>query len=373
MLATHKSTTIVGLDIECGSVAATEVTTNGSSRLGKTGIAALGPGITREGEVTDPDALGAVLKDLFTEQKLTRNVRVGIANQRVVVRMLRLPLIEKREELEAAIRFQAPDHIPMPLEQAVLDWQVADPDPETTAARQMNVVVVAARRDAVAGMIEALRVAGLKPIGVDVSAFAMIRALANEAPTADPGAPTTVPYEDRMAGEPAATVISQLPARLYSNLGDVTNLAVARGSNCLFTRVSSFGMEGIAQRLSEHQGLTMEHSRQWLRHVGLDTDLELIDGDAETVRAARDALVEGAGKLAGELRLSLDYYGTQESAASIEEVVLCGPGTAIPGLPERLQQELGYATRIARPAALSHLDDATAARLTLAYGLGLAQ
>ena len=77
--------------------------------------------------------------------------------------------------------------------------------------------------------------------------------------------------------------------RLYCNLGDVTNLAVARGSTCLFTRVSSFGVEGIAQKLAERRQLTLEHARQWLVHVGLEQPIEQIEGDRETSRRPRGA------------------------------------------------------------------------------------
>ena len=76
-------------------------------------------------------------------------------------------------------------------------------------------------------------------------------------------------------------------AKLFCSLGDVTNLAVARDTTCLFSRVSFFGIEGIAQRLSERRGLTLEHSRQWLTYVGLDAPLETIEGDPEIVAAAR--------------------------------------------------------------------------------------
>ena len=99
MLSSRKTSTVVGLDVEAGSIAATEVTSNGEVRLGSTGIAPLGPGVTREGEVADADALAAALKELFAEHKLARNVRIGIANQRVIVRTMRLPLIEDRERV----------------------------------------------------------------------------------------------------------------------------------------------------------------------------------------------------------------------------------------------------------------------------------
>jgi type IV pilus assembly protein PilM len=293
-----------------------------------------------------------------------------------------MPMIENDSELETAIRFQAPDHVPMPLEQAVLDWQVIARG-VGEGKRQMDVVVVAARREMVAALVEALRAGGLKPVGIDLAAFAMIRALAGElqpsagegaeAPTEPLAGEAEAPTEPLVAidGAAAAGPDGFTPARLYCNLGDVTNLAVAKGSSCLFTRVSSFGVEGIAQRLAERRGLTLEHARQWLSHTGLGRPTESIEGDPEIVAASREALAEGVSKLADELRLSFEFYGAQEGAVAIEEIVACGPGTTIEGLVDRLQRELGHPFRVGRPSALSHLEDATAARLTLSYGLGL--
>jgi type IV pilus assembly protein PilM len=382
-LTAKRKATVVGLDVEAGSVAAAEISHNGRPRLGRTGIAPLAPGVTREGEISDPEALGTVLKELFTQQKLPKEVRVGVANQRVVVRTLRMPLIEDRSELETAIRFQAVDHVPMPIEQAVLDWQVVAQG-VGEGGRQMDVVVVAARRDMVAALVESLRHGGLKPVGIDLAAFGMIRALARELPVAADGAtePTepltelTEPLTEPMAGSAAdaadaAGTQGFTPAQLYCNLGDITNLAVAKGSSCLFTRVSPFGIEGIAQRLAERRGLTLEHARQWLSHTGLERPVEAIEGDPEIVAASREALAEGTAKLADELRLSLEFYGAQEGAVNVEEIVACGPGTTIEGLVDRLQRELGRPFRVGRPSALSHLDDTAAARLTLSYGLGL--
>jgi type IV pilus assembly protein PilM len=183
-------------------------------------------------------------------------------------------------------------------------------------------------------------------------------------------------YEERLAQRAQESEIDgsgHRPARLYCNLGDVTNLAVARDDACLFTRVSPFGTEGIAQRLAERRGLTLEHARQWLEHVGLGRPVESIEGDPETVTATRDVLAEGAAKLADELRLSLEFYGAQEGAVAVEGITACGPGTMIEGLGDRLQRDLGHPVRVVRPTALSHLPEAEAARLTLAYGLGLGE
>ena len=169
----------------------------------------------------------------------------------------------------------------------------------------------------------------------------------------------------------AVSAPEAVPAKLYCSLGDVTNLAVARGATCLFTRVSPFGVEGIAQKLAERRQLSLEHARQWLVHVGFEKPDEEVEGDHEIVSAARDALAEGAARLVDELRLSLEYYAAQEGAVPIAGVVACGPGTTIPGLTGRLQRDLGQRFEIGRPRALAHLDEATAARLTLSFGLAL--
>jgi type IV pilus assembly protein PilM len=383
MLSTTKNKAVVGLDVEAGSVAATEVS-NGDSGVTKFGVAPLGPGIFHEGEVSDPEALGDALKELFSRNKLSKTVRVGVASQRVAVRTLRLPLIENHAELETAIRFQAQDHIPMPLEHAVLDWQVVGHATGANGERQIEVVAVAARRDMLGGLMQALSRAGLRPVGVDLSAFGMIRALGRESyPPVEPGDFVNAPgygpasYEEEIAGHvqeegsAAASASEHVPAKLYCSLGDITNLAVARGGTCLFTRVSPFGVEGIAQKLAERRRLSLEHARQWLVHVGLEQPIEEVEGDDKIISAARDALAEGAARLVDELRLSLEYYAAQEGAMPIEGIVACGPGTTIPGLTQRLQRDLGQRFEIGRPRALAHVEEAAATRLTLSFGLAL--
>ena len=108
--------------------------------------------------MADPDSLAEALKSLFAEHKLSKRVRVGIGNQRVVVRTLRLPAIEDPKEMEAAVRFQAQEQIPMPLDQAVLEHQVVGGVPaEEGSPPQVDVVVVAARRDMIGSFLEPIR------------------------------------------------------------------------------------------------------------------------------------------------------------------------------------------------------------------------
>ena len=111
----------------------------------------------------------------------------------------------------------------------------------------------------------------------------------------------------------------------------------------------------------------------WLDHVGLATPLEQIDGDPDTAAKARSALEIGATALLDELRLSLDFYGAQEGAVQVERIVLCGPGSAVPGLAAQMEPALGLPIESGQPEALSGFDQATAARLTLPFGLALEQ
>jgi type IV pilus assembly protein PilM len=348
---------LAGLSIEAGSVAVAEVSVNGITQLTASAVQPLQPGVFHEGEVIDPSGLTAAIKQLYSQHKLPKQVRLGIGNQRVIVRTLRLPLIEDPKEMEAAIRFQAQEQIPMPLDQAILQHQVVGGVPaEEGAAPQVDVVVVAARREMVASFLEPLRRAGLEPEGIDLSAFGMIRALA-------PLVAAPAHSEDGTPGSQESI--------LYCNVGDVMNLAVARGRSCLFTRVSGVGMEAIVARLSTERGLSPEHAEQWLLYTGLEAPLEQVQGDPETVAAARRANEEGVAGLVDEMRLSLDYYRALESAVPVSRVVLCGTGSAIGGLAAAMEAQIGLPISAPRPAALGGFDDVTAARLVLPMGLGL--
>jgi len=333
--------TIVGLDIEPGYVAAVE-TRPGNVAVERAAAAPLAPGVVRDGEVVDVETLASVLRDLFAEHKLGKRVRLGVANQRIVMRTFDLPPL-KSAQITSAVRFQAQDHIPMPLEQAVLEHHVLG-EVETADGTKTRVVVVAARRDMIERLLEATRQAGLRPQGIDLSAFAMIRALHRPERT-----------------EPT----------LYTSVGGITNLAVAVESTCVFTRVVGHGTESIAGDLAERRGLTLEHAHGWLKHVGVVTPIEQIEGEAEIVGDARTVLTDGIRRIADEVRNSLDFHTMQEGTAAVEHVVLTGPAVAIPGFPEQLGEDIGLPLEVgvvqeAQPGGFGGVE---AGRLAVAAGL----
>jgi type IV pilus assembly protein PilM len=334
--------TIVGLDLDPSHIAAAEVLVNGRIIVRKGAVADLRPGVLRDGEVVDTAALSDGLRGLFAEHELGTHVRIGVANQRIVVRTLDLPLVTDAKALEAAVHAGAPDHIPVPMDEAVLDFQPLG-TVETPAGPRTRVVIVAVRREMIERLVAATSDAGLTLAGIDLSAFAMVRAL-------------------RVAGTEQAV--------LYINLAGLANVAVANDTGCLFTRAAAGGLDTIAQTLSERRGLTIEHARGWLQHVGLETPLTAVDGDAELVAAVRQTLDEGVHQVADTVRNSLNFYRMQESAETVERAVLTGPAVAIPGFVDQLAVQLHMPVEAAVVA--TEAEGADSGRLTVAAGLALA-
>jgi type IV pilus assembly protein PilM len=389
-----RTRSIVGLDIEPGFLAAAEFSGNGKPELVRAATESLGPGLFHEGEVVDVDGLADRVKAFFKEHDLPKRIRLGVASQKIALRVLELPAIENDQELEAAIRFQAQEELPMPLEQAVLDYHVLDRVHNGEGGR-MRVVVVGARRDTVEHLLAVARKAGLQPELVDLSAFAMIRAL-----YVPPGpSPQELASADFSGGVPERTGADGMPledaplegqpqveageahaepegATLYCYFGGLTNLAIGVGQNCVFNRVLQNGVESMAATLAERRGLTLDHSREWLRYVGMQRDIEGLEGEREIVAEAREVLTAGARRIADEIRLSIEYYHTTvPDARRVEATVMAGPGIAIEGLPSFFEAELGMPVQ---PRSLGQvevqpgaLDGVEAAELTVATGLAL--
>jgi type IV pilus assembly protein PilM len=238
-----RSRALVGLDIQPGYAAAVQAHVNGGVVVQQAAGTALPPDALREGEVLDEALLSEALRELFAGAKLGKRVRVGLANQRTVLRTLELPPIEDRKQLAAAVRSQAEDQVPMPLANAVLDFHSLGIH-DTPAGPRQRVIVVAAQREMVERLLRAVRQAGLRPEGVDLSAFALIRSLYRPGP-----APAD--------GQALARV-------LYLNVGGLTNMAIAEGSVCRFTRVVGGGLEAMASEIAERRGIPLVDARTLL-------------------------------------------------------------------------------------------------------------
>ncbi len=394
---------VVGLDIQPGFVAAVRARVNGSIVAEHAASLPLPGDIVRDGEVMDEDTLGDALRELFGKSGLSKRVRVGVANQRTVLRTLELPPVTDPKELAAAVSFQAQDQVPMPLSNAVMDFHplgVVD----TPAGPRQRVVLVAAQRDMIERLLGAVRRAGLTPEGIDLSAFALIRSLYRPEPE----------QADRV---------------LYLNVDGLTNLAIAEGTVCRFTRVVGSGLEGMASELAERRSIALTEARTLLAAVDINAPApggsgissaqpdplevaapapELAQGDGEEPNGGQDTdeseaavsyedpaalepshaakapssgaeawsvLENGIREISGEVRNSLDFHRSQEGGGEVSHVVLSGSVQDIPGFAQALQASLGVevrcrelALRDARPAA-----DVSPHRLAVATGLAASE
>jgi type IV pilus assembly protein PilM len=336
---------LVGLDIDPSGLTAVEVAVNGRISVERAATAPLEAGILRDGEIADVEGLTDALRALWKEHKrLGKRVRVGVASQKIVVRVIEMPPIDDPKQLDTAVRFQAQDHLPMPVESAVLDHRALGVV-DTGAGPRQRVLLVAARREMVDRILAAVRGAGLRPEGIDLSAFAMVRALHRPADGDEP--------------------------MLYVAVGGVTNLAVARGTTCLFTRAAGAGLEALTIELAERRELTLDHARGWLTHVGLEEPLEEIEGDATIVAEARRVLLEGVRRIAADVRNTLDFHSAQATAEPVSRAILTGPAAGVPGFAAALGAKLGL------PVEVGTVDHAPTGhepgRLTIAAGLAVTE
>jgi type IV pilus assembly protein PilM len=396
---------LVGLDIQPGFVAAVQARVNGSIVAERAATVALPADSVRDGEVIDEDALSEALRELFAGSGLGKRVRVGVANQRTVLRTLELPPVTDHKELAAAVNFQAQDQVPMPLNNAVMDFHplgIVD----TPAGPRQRVVLVAAQRDMIERLLTAVRRAGLSAVGVDLSAFALIRSLYR----ADP---------------------EQTGRVLYLNVDGLTNLAIAEGTICRFTRVVGSGFEGMASELAERRSIALTEARALLAAVDLSVpavaqelvptgapaiesdaseglapeqtsaegersqspeeaeesesemsyeELAAVDVAAEAQAPQSDTdlravLESGIRDISGEVRNSLDFHRSQEGGGEVSYVVMSGCAQDIPGFAEALQSSLGVEVRCEEVHVLDGglAESVSPHRLAIATGLAAAE
>jgi type IV pilus assembly protein PilM len=353
-------TGLVGLKIGASQVAAVRVSNNGSPELLQVARAPLAKGVVVGGELRDVDALAATLKELFGKNKLPkRGVRLGIANNRIGVRTFEISGIEDEGQLANAIRFRAQETLPIPLEEAVLDWQVLSERTDENGLITRRVLLVVAYRELVDQYVAACKKAGIKLSGIDLEAFAMLRAL------------TTPPAVD--AGDPTA-------AQVLVNVGhDRSTFAVTDGVHCEFTRVLGWGGQSLSLAIAGALDIELEDATPIKHQISLVTDAVDVEGvDPATLDTAREAVRRELQSFARELVSSLRFYQNQPGSLGIGEVVLTGGTAHLPGFGEELNRLIGVPVRIGDPLSRVTIpkkfrqdDDYAVGSLTVAIGLGI--
>jgi type IV pilus assembly protein PilM len=375
--------TSIGIDIGTRAVGIAEVSGgNGHRAVTRFGRALLPAGAVEHGEIQDPQAVGRAVASLYKKLGLSgRSVHIGVSNRHVVVRVIELPAMS-REDLANAIRFQAQEHIPIPLDQAVVDYQVLEELDVPEGQRLQRVLVVAAERTTIEPLLAALQAARLDPSSLELNAYPLVRCF----------------------GDDAATGMSAI----IDVGGGVTNIVVHHNGTIRFTRIlPNFGGDDFTDAIAEGMRISHEDAESLKRRAGSalsnrvgqpervekapepelvpasvqHTDNGNADAESSTtdeepyesiampsfaqdepeetpvhvsrsdVDQAADLVEPVVQRFVNEVRGSIDFYVSQPDALPIERIVLTGGGALLGGLTQRLEQALGIPVEQGRPLA----------------------
>ena len=313
----------IGLDIGTSGVRAAELSFGkGQVTLEKFGQVALPEGAVRDGEVVDPAAVASAIKQLWAHTKFSsKKVIIGVANQKVIVRQVDLPWMPA-DELKKSLSFQVQDFVPMPVDQAVLDFHPLEELTADNGNRVLRGLLVAASREMVHSSLDAVKQAGLSPTMVDLTSFAVIRSLANA--------------DDLGIGAPVEALVD-IGAR-------VTNIVVHQGGVPRFVRILLMGGQDVTDAVAERMGVPHEQAEAVKHQLGLG-----VAGDGMDVQAATRVVEAVGAAFVDEVRGSLDYYLASSGSAPISRLVLTGGGARLGGLAQRLQVTTRVPVEIGTP------------------------
>jgi type IV pilus assembly protein PilM len=351
------ATDVVGLRIGSTQLAAARVrTVAGRHEVVQIAREPLRSGIVVAGEVREPDALAAALKAFFEAHNLPRKaVRLGVASNRIGVRLLEVPVSGDPKLFDNVIRFRAQEVVPIPLAEASLD-QIVLGEYATPAGPMRKILVAFAHRDLVDRYAESCKRAHLKLIGIDFDAFALLRAVDET-------------RGDGVAPDRATVAVSIGHER--------TIFAVAEGEMCDFTRVLEWGGASLDASLAEVLNMAPAETTP-IKHgltLGIGNDSTSLTN--EQLDAARRAIRAELEVLARELLASLQFYQSRPGSLAIGEILLAGGGAQLEGVEAELERLIGVPVRSADPFARAELGKKVEwpiepGSLPIAVGLGMA-
>jgi type IV pilus assembly protein PilM len=352
-LGGHRAQKVVGLKIGASQLAAARVSNNGVAELQQIARQPLAAGIVVGGELRDPEALGDALKLFFARNKLPKKgVRLGIASNRIGVRILDIVGVQEEKQLANAVQFRAQEALPIPLDEALLDYRVLDESIDEQGQPVKRVLLVVAYRELVDRYISACRKAGIVLHGIDLEAFALLRSL---------GAPA-----DRGGSALVAIAIGH----------DRSTFAVSDGRICEFTRVVDWGGSALSVALARVFDSTPSEVEELKESLSLEPGWVSDDLSPEHASAALDAVRKQIQTFARELVSSLQFYQAQPGSLGIGEIVITGGTAQLPGLAEELERLIGVHVRVGNPLARLKVGKRLAASerlgsLAVAIGLGI--
>jgi type IV pilus assembly protein PilM len=343
----------IGLDIGSTAVRAVELG-NGGGRPTLLRIAQqpLPNGAVAGGEIREPEAVADAIRELWHIGKFHgRQVVLGVGNQRVVVREVVVPWLEAKE-LRESLPFQVKEFVPIPIEEAILDYEVIE-EFEVEGRHMARLMLAAAHKGMVQRMIEAVETARLQAVGVDLVPFAIVRSAGSNG--------DRLLQEDEEISDEAVVDIG----------AEVTSICIHSHGRPRFVRMLSWGGRSVTTAIGRSLGLSEPEAERMKRGQAADADKDSRERAAEITRQV-------VSSFADDLRSSLDFYRSQNPGARIGRVLLTGGGSKLDGLSEgvneRLAAEVGSGHPFHRVVVPEDLPSTvmTEAEPLLAVAVGLA-
>ncbi|HKK72401.1 MAG TPA: type IV pilus assembly protein PilM [Candidatus Krumholzibacteria bacterium] len=299
-----------------------------------------------DGEIMDRDMVVEAVRECIGRAGVPETQVVSaIGGRSVIVKKI---LMDKMAAADAqeAILWEAEQHVPFDIDDISLDFQIVKDD---VGADQMEILLVAARRDTIQSHAELLREADLNPVIVDVHSFALQNC-----------------YEE-ITGGPSEEVVGLL------NVGsETTNVAIVQNGVPYFTRDLTVGTNRLVEEFQKRFGMNDDDARQAVANPTAQEDL--------TAEALLDAVTDVADEISTGVERSLSFLRTSGDAETIDRLVLSGGGGSFPGLADYLKERHEIDVDVSDPLGSIEYDpeifeDADVERvsplLTVGLGLGL--
>ncbi len=265
----------------------------------------------------DQDSLVDSIKKLLDEAKpTTKNVITALPESQIFTRVIDMPALTE-SELTSALKWEAEQYVPLPLNEVQLDWQVLDTIQDSSKEQKMEILLVAAPKILVDKYLKVLDSAGLTPLTLETEAMALNRSLLTNA---NATTPTTL---------------------LISFGASTTDISVIRAGKLTFTRSITTGGSAVTRAVAQDLGFEVSQAEEYKKTYGLDAN-QLEGKVMQSIKPVFDVVVN-------EIRRALAYYLGKRPEDPIKRAIVTGGASLMPGLVVYLANSLGLEVQIGNP------------------------
>ena len=314
---------LVGLDVGSHSVKAVEISVKGKDKgfeLRGLGVAEMPPESIVQGAFLNSSAIVEAIREAISSGDIkSKDVVAAVAGHSVIVKRVSLPAMT-RPELEDQIQWEAEQYIPFDVNEVNLDFQILQ---ESDVEGQMDVLLVAAKKDLIDDYCHVIREAGLNPVAVDVAAFAVENAY-------------EINYDIETERDEVIALV---------NIGaEVVNINVIQGGVPAFTRDITTGGNQYTEEIQKTVSISFEEAeRLKIGDASAESSQDVVPQEVEhAIRSVTETVV-------GEISRSLDFFTATATESRIGKVLLCGGGARVSGFAESFRDRTGFDVDVMDP------------------------